>query len=122
MELALRQQLGIDEDDPVMTDRLWEVTEFTVPAEAGTLDDLKYLPYLEKLTIHELDAGLHFLLRVDTSLTDGELVELLGRSGIRIRALSDYYHGPVPEAVMHHLVVNYSGIREETLEELINRI
>ena len=86
------------------------------------VDILRNCSHAEKLTIHELDAGLHFLLRVDTSLTDGELVELLGRSGIRIRALSDYYHGPVPEAVMHHLVVNYSGIREETLEELIDRI
>jgi internalin A len=53
MELALREQLGIDPEDPVMTDRLWEVTEFTVPADAQVLTDLSYLPYLEKLTIHE---------------------------------------------------------------------
>lgn len=51
MELALREQLGLDEEDPVMTDQLWEITEFTVPAEAKVLSDLSYLPYLEKLTI-----------------------------------------------------------------------
>lgn len=53
MELALREQLGIAPEDPVMTDRLWEVTEFTVPAEAQVLTDLSYMPYLEKLTIHQ---------------------------------------------------------------------
>ena len=78
--------------------------------------------YSHLLTIRELDAGLHFLLRVDTDLSDRELVELLERSGVRIHALSEYYHGPVPEEVKHHLVVNYSGIREELLEELLRKI
>ena len=83
---------------------------------------LQNCPHADKLTIRELDAGLHFLLQVDTPLSDAELTDLLERSGIRIRALSDYYHEPAPEAVMHHLVVNYSGIREEILEEILTRI
>ena len=74
------------------------------------------------LTIRELDAGLHFLLHVDTELSDRELTAMLEQSGIRIRALSEYYHGPAPEEVKHHLVVNYSGIREEKLEELLKKI
>ena len=78
--------------------------------------------FADKLTIREQDAGLHFLLQVDTDLSDTALTALLAESGIRIRALSDYYHGPVPENVMHHLVVNYSGIQDETLEEALNRI
>ena len=53
MELALRELLGTDEDDPVMSDQLWEVREFTVPADAQNLNDLRHLPYLEKLTIPE---------------------------------------------------------------------
>ena len=53
MELALRELLEIAPEDPVMTDRLWEVLEFTVPEDADTLTDLRYLPYLEKLTIPE---------------------------------------------------------------------
>lgn len=52
VELALRTQLNLTEDEILMTDRLWEVTEFTVPAEATDLSDLRFLPYLEKLTIH----------------------------------------------------------------------
>ncbi len=53
MELALREMLNIAPEDPVMTDMLWEITEFTVPAEAQSLTDMKLLPYLEKLTIHD---------------------------------------------------------------------
>ena len=86
------------------------------------VDALSSCRFAGQLTIRELDAGLHFLLRVDTKLSDRELTALLARSGIRIRALSDYYHGPVPEEVMHHLVVNYSGIQDETLVEALNQI
>ena len=54
---------------------------------------LEGCPWAEKLTILERDAGLHFLLRVDTDLSDRELCEGLARSGIRIHPLSHYYHG-----------------------------
>ena len=53
MELALREQLGIQEDDTLMTDQLWTVTEFTIPEDAKVITDLSLLPYLEKLTIHD---------------------------------------------------------------------
>ena len=83
---------------------------------------LQSCAFAEKLTIREQDAGLHFLLQVDTPLSDAALTALLAESGIRIRALSEYYHGPVPENVLHHLVVNYSGIQDDTLEEVLKRI
>ena len=79
-------------------------------------------PYADHLTIREEEAGLHFLLKIDTDRTDGELVELAARAGIRIHALSSYYHSPVPEADTRCLVVNYSGIREDELEQAISSI
>lgn len=83
---------------------------------------LNTCPYAPRLTIRELDAGLHFLLRVDTELSDRELTGLLKTSGIRVQALSDYYHNTPPEDVMHHLVVNYSGISEEALTQALCQI
>ena len=74
---------------------------------------LKNCSFSEYLTILELDAGLHFLLRVKTPLTDRQLIQGLEQAGIRIRALSDYYHDYRED--MHCLVVNYSGIKEEDL-------
>ena len=85
----------------------------------GTLNNC---PFGENLTIREEDAGLHFLLKVRTELSDEELVSHCARQGIRIRSLSSYYHLPVPEEDRHCLVVNYSGLREEELETVLERI
>ena len=72
--------------------------------------------YAGKLTILEQDAGLHFLVKVDTLLTDKELVECFGREGIRVQTIGSYYFSAVPEE--HCLVVNYSGLDEAQLYRL----
>jgi len=51
IEMALRQAISADAEDTVNTDMLWEIKEFTVPEDAVDLQDIAYLPYLEKLTI-----------------------------------------------------------------------
>ena len=79
-------------------------------------------PIAEKLTILEQDAGLHFLLRLDTDLTDGELSAQWAAAGIRIRALSEYYHGPTPEEYRRCLVADYSSLTEEDLKKLETRL
>ena len=79
---------------------------------------LQSSPAARRFTIHEQDAGLHFLLRVDTDLPDRELTGMLEAAGIRIQALSEYYHQDLPED-LHCLVVNYSGVKEERLEEVL---
>ena len=51
IEAAIRIQLGVSDTHKIFTNELWEIKDFTVPANAQSLDDLKYLPYVEKLTI-----------------------------------------------------------------------
>ena len=75
--------------------------------------------FSEKLTIREEDAGLHFLLKVDTPMTDGELVRFCEERGVRLRALSSYYHLPIPEEDKHCLVINYAGVSQEDLEKVL---
>ncbi len=72
------------------------------------------------LTLREEDAGLHFLLKLETELSDEALVARWREAGIWVRALSSYYQGEVPEEDRHCLVVNYSGLREEALEVFLN--
>ena len=79
-------------------------------------------PHREKLTIREEDAGLHFLLRVATELPDRDLTAHWEKFGIRVRALSSYYHGEIPPQDHHNLVVNYAGLREEDLEQVLRLI
>ncbi len=81
---------------------------------------LEGCPY--RLTIREEDAGLHFLVQVDTALTDGQLVERCAAAGIRVRSLGSYYHGAVPETARRCLVVNYSGLTDAQLDTLEQKL
>ena len=71
------------------------------------------------LTIQEKDAGLHFLVKVNTAMTESELVDWCEKRGVKVRCLSSYYHGCVPEQDKNCLVVNYSGLREEDLDKIL---
>ena len=72
-----------------------------------------------RLTIQEKDAGLHFLVKVDTEMSEEELVAWCAQRGVKVRTLSSYYHGPVPDQDKNCLVVNYSGLREEDLDRIL---
>jgi len=81
------------------------------------LSAIKSCPMADKLTILEENAGLHFLVRVDTTLSDAALVALCRKAGIHIRSLSSYYHGDT-QTDTHCLVVNYSGLTDGQITEL----
>ena len=83
------------------------------------LSALSRCSFADKLTIREEDAGLHFLLQVDTSMTDEELTAYCEVRGIRVRTLSSYYHLPIPESDRHCLVINYAGLNQEDLEQVL---
>ncbi len=79
---------------------------------------LEQAPFATRVTILEQDAGLHFLLKVDTELSDEALCAHLGEAGIRIHPMSHYYHTCRRENE-HLLVVNYAGIDETVLEQVL---
>ena len=81
---------------------------------------LEKCSFSDKLTIQEQDAGLHFLLNVATSLSDQSLTEKLAALGIRVRALSSYYHDQSED--LHCLVINYSGLKEERLSAALEAV
>ena len=86
------------------------------------LHAIESCPLADRLTILEENAGLHFLVRVDSPLTDRALTDRLARVGIRIHTLSSYYHGPVPEESRRCLIVNYSGLTDEQLARLEEKL
>ena len=79
---------------------------------------LKNSPVADRITILEQDAGLHFLLRIRTDLDDEALTANWAEAGIRIRALSHYYHGTTPTKDLRCLVMDYSGLTEEKFAQL----
>ena len=75
-------------------------------------------PYYQYVTIKEENAGLHFLLTVDTRLSDYELIHRASEKGIHISCLSEYYYNQ-QKAVPHTLIINYSGIEKERIGQAI---
>ena len=82
------------------------------------LEILKTCRWAENLTIEEADAGLHFLVKVDTDLPDARLEAFCTGIGLQVRCLSRYYFGTPPQESLHRIVVNYSGLKDEDLDRL----
>lgn len=81
---------------------------------------MKNSPLYYKMRIKEENAGLHFLLEVDTQLSDKELLEKLEQEHIKITSLSQYYHNQ-KNSREHVLIMNYSGVDAEKMTEVMER-
>lgn len=78
MEAAIRAAVDATDTEVIYTNRLWDVTEFTIPADAKSYEDLKLLPKLAKLKIEEGSQG-------DLTVLDElDLLRELDLSGIRL--------------------------------------
>ncbi len=78
MEAAIRAAIEATETEVIYTNRLWDVKEFTVPADAKSYEDLKLLPKLTKLTVEKGSQG-------DLAVLDElELLEELYMSQLRL--------------------------------------
>ena len=75
----------------------------------------------KKINIMEEDAGLHFLLQVDTKLLDKQLVTRAAQKGINISCLSQYYYDK-SKAKEHILVINYSGVNTHDIKEGVDKL
>lgn len=82
------------------------------------LSAIEGCPHADLLRIREENAGLHFLVQVETAETGNALTARCRQAGIRVRTLSSYYHGPVPEGAERCLVVSYAGLTDAQLDTL----
>jgi len=87
----------------------------------AVIADIRRSAFAGHVQILEEDAGLHFLMRIDTELPDGELRRRAAAQGVRLALLSDYYSRP-ETARPHVMVVNYSGIDLDRLPEALRRL
>lgn len=98
----VRSILGVDEDHVLYTNDLWEITEFTVPAEAKQLDDLVYLPYLKTLAISDRQLQSLSFLAPMTQLEELKL------TGCRLPDEGLTQIAQLPE--LHRLTLNNCGL------------
>lgn len=86
------------------------------------LSALENCPISRDLTVLEADAGLHFLVKVNTTISDEALIRQWKDAGFKVQTLSEFYHGPVPPSAKHQLVLNYSALTDENLSQLEEKL
>ena len=74
----------------------------------------------DRMTVQGDEAGLHFLLRLDTVLSDDAIEQRLAEGGIRAACLRHYAVGLPEEAVQGRVVIQYSDLAEADLPRLVD--
>ncbi len=82
---------------------------------------IKNHPLYSKVNIKEEDSGLHFLMQVETNLSDEELIQRAQNKGVNISCLSQYYH-KCETAPQHTLIINYSGLPKDGISEAVEKL
>lgn len=82
---------------------------------------IRHQKYYDKVKIKEENAGLHFLLEVDTKYSDEKLIKRIAQKSIHISCLSEYFYNK-KRAKKHTLIINYSGMEPDKIEDAIHRL
>lgn len=85
---------------------------------AAVIEAFQNSSFANMVTFSEQEAGLHFLLRLDTARSDEALRQRAERLGVRLGFLSEYAATPDP-GYAHTLVVNYAGLEPARLSEAV---
>ena len=89
---------------------------------AQLLAELAASPLAARCTVLGADAGLHFLVRIDTARPESELRALLARAGLRPPLLSSFYIGtPEPQA-RACVVVSYAELDPDSFGKALRQL
>lgn len=80
----------------------------------------KASPLADKIRIVGENAGLHFLLQVNLSLSEKELVERAAAAGIKISGLADFYYRQTPHQCS--VVIGFADLLPEDAPEIAARL
>ena len=76
----------------------------------------------DRMTVQGDEAGLHFLLQLDTALSDEEIETRLAEGGVRAACLWHYAMGLPEEAVRGRVVIQYSDLAGADLPRVVERL
>ena len=85
------------------------------------VDALRASPLGARSTITREDAGLHFLLTVETKARDEDIIARGAALGLQLSFLSQYYHDEALR-LEHVLLVKFSSISPDRVEETVRRL
>lgn len=94
---------------------------FYIRQRKRLIDEIEKSKLTSFCEIIENESGLHFLIRLNTELSDNEIEERLKQNGILIQALSEYYLTS-DSRKEHYFIINYSNIDSQRIPEICEKI
>ncbi len=85
------------------------------------LEELHSSPLADRVRISGENAGLHFLMELDTDRSDEAILQAAEAEDLRLSFVSQYYYSQADRR-SHVLVMNYSGLEEERIPEAVARL
>jgi len=85
----------------------------------------KQSPLADRITISQENAGLHFLLHIDSKKSDQELQAMAQAHDITLAFVSDYYSFDFKSDISrydHTAIINYSGLNIDDISVVIKRL
>ena len=86
------------------------------------MEEIKKSPLAAISEVAEEEAGLHFLLKLNTALPDAFLKNKSAQNGVNLSFLSEYYLTDTAAAPPHILVMNYSGIPWDAIPDAVKAL
>ncbi len=86
------------------------------------LKELKSGPIGKYITIQEEEAGVHFLMHIQSDCTEAEIVERAKMGGVKLDPLSRYYVKDSQDVFSHPentFVMNYSSVNMENIKRAV---
>lgn len=81
---------------------------------------LRESPQSYGITVQGQEAGLHFLLRLQTNLSDDRIEQLLRESAVPAACLRHFQHSLPEDAVRSRVVLAYSDLQETDLPRVVS--
>lgn len=85
------------------------------------LDAIKNSRLSSAVTISGEEAGVHFLLKIDTQKKEEDFLKLAAAQGIKLSPLSAYYQDG-KKCAENTYVMNYSSVPSDRIEEIVERL
>ena len=89
------------------------------------INGLRKSPLADKITISQENAGLHFLLHINSHKSDQELKALAKEQAVTLAFVSDYYSFDFKSDLSrydHTAIINYSGLNIKDIPVVIERL
>jgi len=80
---------------------------------------MKIVEKYPKIRMKGYESGLHFLMEIDSKLSEGDMIQIAMNNKIRVSGLSNYIQGD-STILNKSLVIGYSGIELEKLNHAMN--